>query len=63
MNTNLHEVKTLDLLRELEARAGVQKISVGPYQTYGLKQKYKNDRSVLTPDLVLIINDLNHLDA
>jgi hypothetical protein len=66
---NLRGAKTIDLINELANRTGVQKISVGPYQSYELRKKYARRRSTdgtrgcITADAVLVIPNLNHLDA
>lgn len=60
---DLKSIPTTDLIKELESRAGVKKISVGPYSSYRLKRLYSRDRSPYEPDLVLVVDDLNQLES
>lgn len=50
---NLQNTSTFDLVKELESRAGVRKISTGPYRGFELRRKYKKTsyRDV-TPDYI-----------
>lgn len=62
--SNLGEIKTIDLLNELVSRSGVEKIiGSGLYAPYELKRKYSNDRAEINPDIILVIENLDHLDA
>jgi len=61
---NLSQIKTVDLLNELASRPGIEKIvGSGKYSSYELRRKYSNNREELNPDVILIVDDLDHLDA
>lgn len=49
-------VKTEDLIKELETRTGVKKIAVGPYMDYSLKRKYIECTEPVECDCVLLID-------
>jgi len=62
--SNLGEIKTVDLLNELASRSGVEKlVGSGLYAPYELKRKYSNNREVINPEVILVIEKLDHLDA
>lgn len=52
----LQEFLTQQLINELETRPETQKISVGLYDPYELKEKYKDNKNIINSDCVLIIN-------
>lgn len=55
---DLKTASTVALIDELASRAGTEKISVGPYQTYRLEKKYEVDGSKeISADTVILIND------
>lgn len=57
---------TEELVKELQSRKNVQKISVGPYEPYDLREKYvrhcgsDGTRGQIISDCVLLVN---HVDA
>lgn len=59
---NLKNISTEDLVKELENREGVEKVSVGLYAPYELREKYvpfkskDGTRGHITADTVLIVN-------
>lgn len=56
---DLSTVKTTDLVKELESRPGVKKISVGLYKDYGLIHKYyTDDKRNIEADTVLVVDHL-----
>lgn len=67
---NLKDVKTIDLIKELEGRTGVVKISTaGTYSKYELKESFVRRRSEdgtrgrIKAEVVLVIQDLNQVDT
>lgn len=54
---NIKNIATEELVKELENRENVQKIAVGPYQSYRLETKYeRNGSRQISSDMVLIVN-------
>lgn len=65
--SNLKEVSTEELIRELESRPGVKKISVGLHQPYELKRKYcehclSDEEVYVEAKEVLVIQDASVRD-
>ncbi|KNY24815.1 hypothetical protein Bccel_0072 [Pseudobacteroides cellulosolvens ATCC 35603 = DSM 2933] len=52
--TNLKNVSTNDLIKELESREGIEKTTTGLYQPYRLTRKYCKDRNEISADLLII---------
>jgi hypothetical protein len=51
----LAQIPTEELIKELENRPGIKKISTGCFQSYELREKYTNNREPIEADTVLVL--------
>jgi hypothetical protein len=52
---DLKNVPTQELVKELESRNDIEKVSVGQYASYELRRKYNQNRNQINAKTVLVI--------